>query len=255
MATAIVPTQRKRWNQTGLDLVAEYLKAVSAKRSEDDFIYRGHASNVWEIKPSGMRDDAAGIVTKNQMRAWKALAQRFVTPRPTNDLEYLVLAQHYGIPTALLDWTSNPLVALFFACQPETGFPDGEVLQVRRSSFEPIDKMETVGIYRVRRKAPLLLDTSASNVRSAAQDSFMTLHTAKDAVVPGEPVYTVNGRHKIAILDALQHFGITAARVYADLGTAAQQFRQNLLDQKDMLELGLVSEPDENDPDDEILGV
>lgn len=45
-------------------------------------------------------------------------------------------AQHYGMPTRLLDWSTNPLAALFFACDGEPG-EDGFVYAMDAGKIIP----------------------------------------------------------------------------------------------------------------------
>lgn len=56
---------------------------------------------------------------KRIFRRFKERALPHLGIKPENDWDWLSIAQHHGLPTRLLDWTRNPLVALYFAVERE----------------------------------------------------------------------------------------------------------------------------------------
>ena len=88
----------------------------------ETFFYRGQASIDFKLIPSigriakEGREEALLNFERKIFEEFKRKYAMFTDVRPKNDMEFLFLAQHYGLPTRLLDWTYNPLIALYFAC-------------------------------------------------------------------------------------------------------------------------------------------
>ena len=90
---------------------------------QDHLFFRGQADAEWKLTPSIYRKpgtDENKLLRDTFRYAWKYLQEY-----PTN-LEKMIVLQHYGLHTRLLDLTSNPLIALFFACSDEEK-KDGKV--------------------------------------------------------------------------------------------------------------------------------
>lgn len=122
--------------------ITNYLIAV--ENSWDTQMYRGQGNCDWPVIPSlarkvnefkgcGWHFDSWANVEDHLLTEFKRLTAPWLNSIPQDRYEWLVLAQHHGVPTVLLDMTTNPLKALFFAVEnPQHDDVDGAVYP-----FEP----------------------------------------------------------------------------------------------------------------------
>jgi hypothetical protein len=233
---------------------------------------RGQSDESWDLMPSigrtnkvwlglWLRRPATGKKARTEIARMKKIeyhlmhrfrrqAHAFLKREP-NQWETITMAQHYGLPTRLLDWTSNPLVALYFACQSHEN-TDGAVFSFRpskRSSYHlnVYDDKSPSHIYEptpLAVKGVRIIYPMMSSQRLVAQsgaftlqDPWTPLNEQAGTMFPASAVeitdlykWLIPQKHKVRIVSQLHRAGINHKSLFPDLsGVAVGMLRAELL--------------------------
>ena len=100
----------------------DHLKKALMKRSFD-YYFRGQLDSDWDLKSSLERteEEFKSLAESNMLRIFdQHLYTLGLKNIPETKVEKLMLMQHYGAPTRLIDFTESPYVAAFFALNKKT---------------------------------------------------------------------------------------------------------------------------------------
>jgi FRG domain len=186
------------------------------------WIFRGHAWEEWALMPSAGRNAGyTPLFEERVFRAFKKDARLHMHVPETSDWDWLALGQHFGLPTRLLDWSTNPLVACFFALMDEQyegknavviAYPLDEKQMVDPATWPSPFEIRQVGFMFPSSLAPRIL----------SQRGLFSVHPHPNEPWQPEEIsdkhrFVIPAEFKFPFQRKLFRMGVDAAHIWANL--------------------------------------
>ena len=129
--------------QTDLSRVLEKVTEIATASATGDYIYRGEPECYEKVSSNLYREYEADIEAENfdiGVVQDEILREAKEYTHQTDEFEILTELQHHGGKTNLIDFTTDYLVALFFACDGNRDKPGRVILLQNQSESYKVEK-------------------------------------------------------------------------------------------------------------------
>ena len=150
----------------------------------DTVLYRGQATKFNLIPAIARNNPSSNIadVERKRIQQLQLLGASHPEIASSSTIDLLVAAQHHGMKTRLLDWSSSALVALWFACSDKDE-GDTYVYSLHVDSIPLAGQNDEIAIKKlfndlndIEPKETFVLQPKNSNKRVQAQPGWFTYH-------------------------------------------------------------------------------
>lgn len=197
-------------------------------------VYRGVSDSRYQLVPTLGRLDVLKNLPETErlsreellMQDFRKYARPYFESGQPDDWELLGIAQHHGLPTRLLDWSRNPLVATYFSVESLSEV-DCSIFTFSISSFTStagVDPFDTETTMTVELPHVTRRITAQSGVFTVSSDPFLAMEDQPD-INPFVRKYVVPATMKRDILLRLHRLGMNRATLFPSVEGIAQHMR------------------------------